>query len=326
VRLAGFGLRALQPATTLARRWHTDEARALFAGVAAHLVHPLSSPLSASVGLVLTAAGHAHGWPVAEGGSQAISIALAGLLRELGGSIETGRPVTSLSDLPAARIVMLDVSPSAAADILGDRLPARIARAYRRFRYGPGAFKLDLAVEDGIPWANPDVGNAGTVHLGGTLEEIARAERDVHEGRLPERPFVLVGQQYTADPGRAAGTVRPVWTYAHVPAGYDGDASEAIIGQIERFAPGVRDRIRATFRRSATDLPGYNPNYVGGDIATGANDPIQVLLRPRVALAPYRTGVPGVYLCSAATPPGAGVHGMCGYNAARAVLRTRPRR
>jgi phytoene dehydrogenase-like protein len=320
LRLAGFGLRALQPATALARRWHTDEARALFAGVAAHLVHPLSRPLSGSVGLVLTAAGHRHGWPVAEGGSQAISTALAGLLRESGGSIETGRPVTSLSDLPRARIVMLDVAPSAAARIIGDRLPPRIARAYRRFRYGPGAFKLDLAVEDGIPWADPDVGNAGTVHLGGTLEEIVRAERDVHEGRLPERPFVLVGQQYTADPGRAADNLRPVWTYAHVPAGYDGDASEAILGQIERFAPGVRDRIRATFRRSTADLFDYNRNYVGGDIATGANDPIQVLLRPRVALAPYSTGVPGVYLCSAATPPGAGVHGMCGYNAARAAL------
>jgi phytoene dehydrogenase-like protein len=320
LRLAGFGLRAVLPATALARRWRTDEARALFAGVAAHLVHPLHSPLSASVGLALTAAGHAHGWPVAEGGSQAISAALAGVLRDLGGTIETGRPVTSLADLPRTRVVMLDVSPRAAAGILGDRLPARVARAYRRYRYGPGAFKLDLAVEDGIPWANEEVGRAGTVHLGGTLEEIVRAEREVHAGRLPERPFVLVGQQDTADPGRAAGRLRPVWTYAHVPAGYDGDATDVIIDHIERYAPGVRDRIRATFTRSPADLAGYNRNYVGGDIATGANDPVQVLLRPRASLAPYATGVPGVYLCSAATPPGAGVHGMCGHYAARAAL------
>jgi len=320
VKLAGFGLRALLPATTLAGRWRGDEARALFGGVAAHLVHPLHSPLSASVGLTLTAAAHAHGWPVAEGGSQAISAALAGVLRELGGTIETGRPVTSLDDLPRTRVVMLDVSPGAAADIVGDRLPSRTARAYRRYRHGPGAFKLDLAVEGGIPWTNEEVGRAGTVHLGGTLEEIARVEREVHAGRMPARPFVLLGQQYTADPGRSAGDLRPVWTYAHVPAGYDGDASEAIIGQIERFAPGVRDRIRATYVRSTVDMQDYNRNYVGGDIATGANDPIQVVLRPRPSLSPYSTGVPGIYLCSAATPPGAGVHGMCGYHAARAAL------
>jgi len=320
VRLARFGLRALLPATTLARRWRTEEARGLFGGVAAHLVHPLHSPLSASIGLTLTAAGHAHGWPVAEGGSQAISAALAGVLRELGGTIETGRPVTSLDDLPRTRVVMLDVSPGAAADIVGDRLPSRTARAYRRYRYGPGAFKLDLAVEGGIPWTNEEVGRAGTVHLGGTLEEIARVEREVHAGRMPARPFVLLGQQYTADPGRSAGDLRPVWTYAHVPAGYDGDASAAIIGQIERFAPGVRDRIRATYVRSTVDIQDYNRNYVGGDIATGANDPIQVVLRPRPSLSPYSTGVPGIYLCSAATPPGAGVHGMCGYHAARAAV------
>ncbi len=320
VRLARFGLRALQPATVLARRWRTDEARALFAGVAAHLVHPLHSPLSASVGLVLTAAGHAHGWPVAEGGSQAIGAALAAVLRGLGGTIETGRPVTSLDDLPRTRVVMLDVAPGDAAGILGDRLPPRVARAYRRFRYGPGAFKLDLAVEGGIPWVDEEVCTAGTVHIGGTLEEIATAERDVRAGRMPERPFVLVGQQYTADPGRSAGDLRPVWTYAHVPAGYDGDATEAIIGQLERYAPGVRERIRATFRRSPTDMAAYNRNYVGGDIASGANDPIQVVLRPRASLTPYATGVPGIYLCSAATPPGGGVHGLCGYNAARAAL------
>jgi phytoene dehydrogenase-like protein len=320
LRLAGFGLRAVRPAIAVARRWRTEEARALFAGSAAHLMQPLHRPLSAAIGLALTAAGHVHGWPVAEGGSQAISNALAGLLRELGGMIVTGRTVTSLADVAPARIVLLDVAPGAAADIIGDSLPSRTARAYRRYRHGPAVFKVDLAVEGGIPWANKECATAGTVHLGGTLEEIVRTEREIAAGRLPERPFVLVGQQYVADPGRAAGDLCPVWTYAHVPAGYRGDATEAILGQLDRYAPGVRDRIRATFHRSATDLEAYNPNYVGGDIATGANTPTQVLMRPRPALSPYATGVPGVYLCSAATPPGAGVHGMCGHYAARAAL------
>jgi phytoene dehydrogenase-like protein len=320
IRLARFGGYALQPATLLARRWRTEEARALFAGVAAHIMHPLGRPLTSSVGLMLTAAGHAYGWPVAEGGSQSITNALAALLRELGGTIETGVPVTSLAELPRSDIVMLDVAPAAAAGIIGTRLPGRIARAYRRYRHRAGAVKLDLAVEGGIPWTNEECRLAGTVHVGGTLEEIAQAEREVAAGRMPQRPFVLVGQQYLADPGRSAGDLHPVWTYAHVPAGYDGDATEAIVAQIERFAPGVRARIRARSVRSTADLARYNPNYVGGDIGTGANDLRQLALRPRIAVDPYRTGVDGVYLCSAATPPGAGVHGMCGLHAARAAL------
>jgi phytoene dehydrogenase-like protein len=323
VRLARFGLRALQPATALARRWRGDEARALFAGVAAHIIHPLQRPLTASVGLVLTAAAHAYGWPVARGGSQAITDALAGLLRGLGGTIETGVLVKSLADLPPSDVVMLDVAPGAAADIIGDRLPSRVARAYRRYRHGPGAFKLDLAVEGGIPWTNEDCRRAGTVHIGGTLEEIARVEKEIAAGRLPARPFVLVGQQYLADPARSAGDVHPVWAYAHVPAGYTGDVTGAILDQFERFAPGTRERIRGRSIRSTVDLARYNRNYVGGDIACGANDSIQVTLRPRVAIDPYRTGVAGVYLCSSATPPGAGVHGMCGFNAARSALRGR---
>jgi phytoene dehydrogenase-like protein len=326
LRLAGFGLRALQPATLVARRWRTEEARALFAGVAAHLMHPLGGPLSASIGLVLTAAAHAYGWPVAEGGSQAIATALAGLLDDLGGRIETGTPVESFAQLRGADIVMLDVAPAAAAAILGDRLPRRVARAYRRYRRGPGAVKLDLAVEGGVPWTNVDCHRAGTLHLGGDLEEIARTERTVAAGRLPERPFVLVGQQYVADPGRSVGDTHPVWAYAHVPASHPGDgsdAAEAIIAQIERFAPGVRERIRARSVRSTADLAAYNHNYTGGDIATGANDMVQLVLRPRLALDPYRTGVDGVYLCSAATPPGAGVHGMCGFHAARSAMRAR---
>ncbi|HEX9031775.1 MAG TPA: NAD(P)/FAD-dependent oxidoreductase [Streptosporangiaceae bacterium] len=319
--LAGFGLRALAPATAIARRWRTDEARALFAGIAAHGMYPLNRPTTAAIGLMLAAAGHAYGWPVAQGGSQSISNALAAVITEHGGSIETGGLVTSLSDLPPADLVMLDVAPGAVAGLAGDRLPARVRRAYQRYRHGPGAFKLDLAVEGGIPWTNAHCRQAGTVHVGGTLEEIAAAEQAVHRGQLPDRPFVLVGQQYLADPTRSRGDTHPVWAYAHVPAGYQGDVSEAIISQVERFAPGFRDRIVARARTGPAQWPSYNPNFAAGDILTGANTPWQVVIRPRLALDPYRTGIPGVYLCSAATPPGAGVHGMGGYNAVVSALR-----
>jgi phytoene dehydrogenase-like protein len=320
--LARFGLSAVQPATMLARRFRHAQARALFGGVASHQIHPLTGLFSASVGLALTAAGHAYGWPVAEGGSRAIADALATVLRQRGGVIETGVLVDRYDQLRGADIVMLDLAPAAAARILGDRLPHRVARAYRRYAHGPGAFKLDLAVEGGIPWRDEECRRAGTVHLGGTLEEMVASEAAVADGRFPDRPFVLIGQQYLADPGRSAGDLHPVWAYAHVPAGYPGDATEAILGQLERFAPGVRDCIRAQAIRRAPDLAHYNPNYVGGDIGTGRNDPRQLLLRPRLALNPYATGVPGVYLCSAATPPGAGVHGMCGHLAARSALAT----
>ncbi|MGW9565576.1 phytoene desaturase family protein [Prescottella equi] len=321
IALAGFGIGALAPATLTARRWRTDQARALFAGVAAHAYYPLTRPTTAAAGLLMLGAGHRYGWPVAKGGSRAVTDALASLLRAHGGRIETGRRVRSLGELPRADVMLLDLSPTGVADLAGDLLPGRVARAYRRFRYGPAAFKLDLAVEGGVPWRDPACRRAGTVHVGGTLEEITAAERDVHRGRMPERPFVLVAQQYLADPSRSAGDVHPVWAYAHVPHGYPGDATEAILRQLERFAPGVRDRIVGAFARSATEMPRYNPNYVGGDIASGANDPVQMLSRPRIALDPYSTGIPGVYICSASTPPGGGVHGMSGHNAALSALR-----
>jgi phytoene dehydrogenase-like protein len=321
LRLAGFGVRALQPASWLVRRWRTDAARALFGGAAAHAFRPLGSPTTSAIGLVLVAAGHKYGWPVPQGGSRAITDALAAMLTEAGGTIETGRRVTSAAELPAADIVMYDVSPHAVVDILGDRLPGGVRRALSRWRYGPGAFKLDLAVEGGVPWAYPEAHRAGTVHIGGTFAEIAAAEDAITKGRMPQRPFVLVGQQYLADPTRSAGDVHPVWAYAHVPHGYPGDASAAILDQLERFAPGTRDRVVASAVRGPVEFAAYNPNFVGGDIATGANTAWQVAMRPRVALDPYTLGVDGHYLCSAATPPGAGVHGMCGYNAARSALR-----
>lgn len=319
IRLARFGVPTLVPATTLARMFRGEPARALWAGVAAHAFHPLTRPLTSAIGLGLITGGHRHGWVVAEGGSHSISRALAALLTELGGKIETGVAVTSAAQLPAADVTVWDLAPRAVAEILGDRLPPRVARAYRRFRHGPGAFKVDFAVQGGVPWTAEPAGRAGTVHVGGTLAEIVATEADVHRGRMPQRPFVLVGQQYLADPQRSVGDVHPVWTYAHVPHGYPGDATEAIIAQIERFAPGFRDRIVGTAVRSTTELARYNPNYVGGDIITGSKDVRQLVLGPRTTLHPYDVGIPGHFICSAATPPGPGAHGMCGAHAAAAA-------
>lgn len=322
LRLMRFGLPAAMPATLVARKLKTEEARALWGGCAAHAFSPLSRPLSSSVGMALICAGHRYGWPVARGGSRAISDALAAVVTEHGGRIETGRRVTALSELPNVDATVLDLAPGAVADIAGGRLPPRVARAYRRYKHGPGAFKVDLAVADGVPWTNEAARKAGTVHVAGSFAEIVAAEHETNRGRMPERPFVLVAQQSLADPTRAQGDVHPVWAYAHVPNGYTGDATEALIDQIERFAPGLRERILAKAVRSSAELARHNANYVGGDIIAGANTPLQTVIRPRLALDPYSTGIPGVFICSAATPPGAGAHGMSGYNAARSVLRS----
>jgi phytoene dehydrogenase-like protein len=322
VHLARFGAAAMLPATTLAKLWRTPQAEALWAGVAAHALYRLDRPFTSAVGLMLVSAGHAKGWLVAEGGSQSIADALAADIRAHDGVIETGQRVTAVGDLPPHDVLMLDVSPSSAADILGDRLPPRIARAYRRFRHGPGAFKVDFAIEGDVPWTAASARRAGTVHLGGKAGELYDNELAVHRGMMPERPFVLVGQQYLADPSRSARNVNPLWTYAHVPHGYAGDATEAIVAQIERFAPGFRDRIVGTAVRTTTEMSTYNANYIGGDIIGGASTPRQLLFRPRLAIDPYATGIPGTYLCSASTPPGAGAHGMCGANAAARALRT----
>lgn len=319
--LARFGSAAAAPVSLLARTLPTPQARALFGGTAAHSFSPFSRPFSSAAGMALTCACHRNGWPVACGGSRAIAEALAASLREHGGRIETGRPVRSLTELPAADAVLFDLAPVAVAGIAGDRLPPRVARAYRRYRHGPGAFKVDLAIEGGVPWTDEASGRAGTVHAIGSFEEVVVSEREINRGRMPERPFVLVGQQYLADPSRSKGDVHPLWAYAHVPHGYTGDATEALLDQIERFAPGLRERILARHVRSPAELESYNPNYVGGDIVTGANTPLQSLVRPRIALDPYATGIPGVFICSAATPPGAGASGMSGYNAAHSVLR-----
>ncbi|MEJ7876214.1 MAG: FAD-dependent oxidoreductase, partial [Solirubrobacterales bacterium] len=225
-----------------------------------------------------------------------------------------------LSELPAGDIVLFDLSPARAADIMGSRLDARVARAYRRYRHGPAAFKVDFAVEGEVPWTNEACRRAGTVHAVGSFAETVQVEADINRGRMPDRPFVLVGQQHLADPSRSAGDVHPLWAYAHVPNGWNGDGTEVVINQIERFAPGFRARIVAKESWSPAEFESYNSNFVGGDIIGGANTPLQIAVRPRVGLHPYATGIPGVFMCSASTPPGAGVHGMNGFNAARAAL------
>ncbi|VXB56102.1 NAD(P)/FAD-dependent oxidoreductase [Aeromicrobium sp. 9AM] len=321
VHLARFGTYAALPIPALAHRWATPEARGLFAGAAAHTFRPFSGVLSSSIPVALGASAHALGWPVAEGGTGEISRAMISLATARGVTFETGVTVRSLAGIKPTDIVMLDTSPRSAATIVGDRLPARVSRAYRRYQHGPGAFKVDYAVEGGVPWTHEPSRSAGTVHLGGTYEEIAAAERLVSQGRMPDRPFVLVGQQYVADPTRSRDGVHPLYAYAHVPAGFTGDATEAITRQIERFAPGFRERVLVTHVRTTAELEAGNANFVGGDIIAGANTARQLIARPRVTLHPYATGADGVYLCSAATPPGAGAHGMCGYNAARYALR-----
>ena len=326
LRLVRFGLPAALPANLLARRFATPQARALFGGVAAHSFSPLTQPLSSAVGMALVSACHNVGWPVAAGGSQSIANALAADLREHGGTIETGVRVRSLAELGSPDAVAFDLAPRAVAEIAGERLPARVSRAYRRYKHGPGAFKVDLAVEGGVPWTAAACRRAGTIHAIGSFEELVAAERDVNRGRMPERPFVLVGQQYLADPGRSAGDVHPVWAYAHVPSGYSGDGERALLDQIERFAPGLRERIVATAVRTPADLEVENPNFIGGDIIAGANTPFQTAVRPRLARDAYSTGAPGLFICSGATPPGGGVHGMSGFNAAQSALRYLARR
>ena len=321
ILLTRFGLPAAAPATLLTRGWKTAAARALFGGVAAHTFSPLTRPFSAAGGVALIAAGHVGGWPVAGGGSQSIAAALVGVLararrqdRDRRAGQRAGR-----ARLPRRRCLR----PRSRRRRRDRRRPpsARVARAYRRYRHGPGAFKVDLAVEGGVPWTAEACRRAGTVHVIGSFEELVIAERDINRGRMPARPFLLVGQQYLADPQRSAGDIHPIWAYAHVPSGYDGDGEKAVLDQIERFAPGLRERIVATSTRTPAELEAHNPNYVGGDIATGVNDPLQMTFRPRLTLDPYATGVPGLFICSAATPPGGGVHGMAGYNAAQSALR-----
>ena len=320
--LAHFGALALLPARLLAERLFREErARALFAGIAAHAILPLEQPATAAFGLVLGALGHIVGWPLPRGGSQAIADALAATLRALGGEIVVGAPVDSLEDLPPSRAVLGDITPRQLLRLAGDRLPARYRYRLGRFRYGPAAFKLDYALDGPIPWRAADCARAATVHLGGTLAEIAASEQAMARGRPTARPFVLLTQCSLFDPSRAPPGQHTAWAYCHVPNGATVDMTTAIEAQIERFAPGFRERIRARTVTPPAALERYNANYIGGDINGGQADLRQLFTRPTPSLRPYRTPVPGLYLCSASTPPGGGVHGMCGYWAARTALR-----
>lgn len=322
LRLARFGLPGLLPAASALRaRFRGTRARALLAGCAAHSILPLERPLTAAVAMIFALTAHIEDWPVAEGGSQAIARALASHLRELGGRIETGRLVRCLADLPPARVVLFDTSPAQLADVCGPLLPAGYVRRLRRYRYGPGVFKLDWALDGAIPWRDPRCLEASTVHLGGRLEEIAAAEAAVWRGEHPERPFVLVVQQSQFDHTRAPAGKHTGYAYCHVPPGSNVDCTDAIERQIERFAPGFRGRILARHTTTTADLEKENPNYVGGAITGGVADLFQLFTRPVARLDPYATPHPRVFICSASTPPGGGVHGMCGYFAAQSATR-----
>ena len=322
LKLAGFGPRALFPAARLARSMFDGErARALFAGNAGHAVLPFRTLASASFSLVLTMTAHLAGWPLARGGSQRFADALADYLRSLGGDIQTGARVASLEQLPSTRAVLLDVTPRQVVEIAGDRLPERYRRRLERFRYGAGAFKLDYAIEGPIPWRAAECARAGTVHLGGTLDEIEASEEAWSRGEHSERPFVILAQQSLFDPSRAPEGKHTVWAYCHVPNGSTFDMSERIEAQIERFAPGFGERVLARHVTTPADLEVYNENYVGGDINGGVQDLRQLFTRPVARINPYSTPAKGLYICSSSTPPGGGVHGMCGYFAAKAALR-----
>lgn len=317
-----FGLAALSQS---GRWWNTpfveDAAPSMITGVSAHTILPLPSLASAAAGLALTTYAHARGWPIPIGGSQAIADALADDLVAHGGEIVTDAEITSLDELPPARTVLLDVTPAALVRLAGPRMPDAYRRRLERFRYGNGVLKVDFALSGPVPWTNEAVRRAGTVHVGGTRAEVAAAENVVARGGVPERPYVLVAQPSTFDDSRAPDGMHTLWTYTHVPAGSSVDTTEAVVAQIERFAPGFRDLIVATSTLTAVDMEQHNPNYPGGDIAAGLPDVRQLLGRPTISTEPWRTAIPGVYLCGASTSPGPGVHGMAGWLAARSALR-----
>ncbi len=316
-----FGLKGLLPATTLANRFHTSEARALLAGMAAHSFQPLTGLMTSSIALTLMAAGHAKGWPVARGGTQSIANALGSYFVSLGGQIELNRQVNDLGDLPKAKAVLFDLTPRQVVDIAGNQLSAPYRKRMENYRYGSGVFKIDWALREPIPFLNADCQQAGTVHLGGTLEEIKSTEQMTIDGQLSDQPFVLLAQPSLFDPSRSPAGQHTAWAYCHVPNGSTADMTERIERQVERFAPGFRDVILARHTMNTEQFELWNPNCVGGDINGGNMDWLQFLTRPIVSLNPYRTSNPNLYICSSSTPPGGGVHGMCGYNAAHAALR-----
>ncbi|PTQ96574.1 phytoene dehydrogenase-like protein [Mucilaginibacter yixingensis] len=319
--MAAFGIKALQPATQLSKVFKTEAAKGLFAGMAAHSIQPLGNMATSAIALVLMANGHLKGWPIPKGGSQNIASALASYFTSMGGKIETGRYISKLEQLPSARAVLFDVTPKQLLGIAGHQFSNIYKWQLERYRYGMGVFKIDWALAEPIPFCALDVRRAGTVHIGGTLKEIVRTEAETAHGHHPEKPFVLLAQQSLFDATRAPEGRHTGWAYCHVPHGSRKDMTEIIEKQVERFAPGFRERILARHTFDTGKLQAYNTNYIGGDINGGIIDIRQLFTRPALRRSPYRTSAKGIYLCSSSTPPGGGVHGMCGYNAAQRVLK-----
>lgn len=318
--MAKFGLKALPSASSIAKTFKTEEAKALWAGLCAHGIQPLDNLTTAAVGMVLGTIGHRFGWPMIQGGSQVLADALASLFRAIGGEVQTGVWLEDMAQLPKHRVLLLDLTPKQLLAIKGLNLRSGYRNQLSRYRQGMGVFKMDWALSDPIPFHNPEVGKASTVHLGGTLEEIASAEYLTGLGRIPDRPYVLLSQQSVFDPSRAPEGKQTAWAYCHVPHGSTADCSQIIENQIERFAPGFKDTILARHSFNTQQMESYNPNYVGGDINGGLMDLGQLYTRPNFSLTPYRTSNSKVYLTSSSTPPGGGVHGMCGFHAARIAL------
>jgi phytoene dehydrogenase-like protein len=319
--MAGFGLKAIRSASGLAHSlFKGEEARAVFAGMSGHSMLPLERIITAGFGMMLGGLAHVVGWPMPRYGSQSIANALAAYLGDLGGEIHTVSPVNSLKDLPPARVMLFDLTPRQLLQIAGERLPSRFCRQLEGYRYGPGVFKIDYALDGPIPWQAPGINQAGTVHIGGTLEEVAAGERAVWRDEIPERPFVLLAQQSLFDSSRAPSGKHTAWAYCHVPHGSTVDMTARIEAQIERFAPGFGKLVLARSTRNAQEMQAYNPNYIGGDINGGVQDLQQFFTRPVARWVPYSTPDKAIYLCSSSTPPGGGVHGMCGYHAAQAAI------
>ena len=321
IAMARFGLKGLQPATVLARLFKTTQARGLWAGMAAHAIQPLTNYATAAAALVLLTQAHLKGWPLPRGGSQAIANAMAAYFRSLGGQIETNTYISNMSQLPSARAVLFDVTPRQLLQIAGHRFSPLYQYQLKRYRYGMGVFKVDWALDGPIPFIAPSCRQAGTVHLGGTLEEIAAGEQQAANGQHAERPFVLLAQQSLFDNSRAPDGKHTAWAYCHVPQGSTKDMTQAIENQVERFAPGFKDLILARSTMNTLQMEAYNPNYIGGDINGGVLSLSQLFTRPALRWSPYRTSAKGLYICSSSTPPGGGVHGMCGYYAAKRVLK-----
>jgi len=320
--MARFGLQALKSAERIAETlFRTPEGRALFGGLAAHSILPLNKAATSAIGIILGAVGHHAGWPFPRGGSHAITIAMADYFRTLGGEIELGRHIKTLSELPDANTVFFNTTPAQVIEIAGSHIPPGYKKKLENYRYGAGVFKLDLALQEPVPWQDPACRKAGTVHLGGTYEEIAQSEKTIGQGRLPEKPYVLVAQQSLFDKTRAPEDKHTLWAYCHVPNGSTRDMTEPILNQIERFAPGIRDIILAKHAMNTEAMQKYNANYIGGDINGGSQDITQIFTRPANLFDPYHIPDTNMYISSSSTPPGGGVHGMCGYHAAESALK-----